>query len=59
MESNDSRLGKSKDFWTYLDDNYKEVSNWPTWMRGESSSSCVRSKPNQTERDEKKEESNE
>ena len=39
MESNGSRSRKTKDYWTYLEDNYKEVSNWPTWMRGESSSS--------------------
>jgi hypothetical protein len=32
------RSAKTKDYWTYLEDNYKEVSTWPTWMRGEPSS---------------------
>jgi hypothetical protein len=25
---------KTKEYWTYLEENYREVSNWPTWMRG-------------------------
>jgi hypothetical protein len=48
MESNDSRSRKTKDYWTYLEDNYKEVSNWPTWMRGESSSPCQQPKVDET-----------
>lgn len=37
MASNDSHLQKSEDFWNYLEENYKEVSNWPSWMKGEGS----------------------
>jgi len=35
VASNDSRSQKSNDFWNYLEENYKEVTNWPSWMRGE------------------------
>jgi hypothetical protein len=35
---NDSRSPKTKEFWSYLEDNYKEVSSWPKWMRGEATS---------------------
>ena len=38
MASNDSRSPKTKEFWSYLEDNYKEVSSWPKWMRGETAS---------------------
>ena len=38
MASNDSPSPKPKDFWNYLKDNYKEVSSWPRWMRGETTS---------------------
>ncbi len=38
MESKDSRSPKAKEFWNYLEENYKEVSTWPKWMRGESAS---------------------
>lgn len=38
MASNDSRSPKTKDFWNYLKDNYEEVSSWPKWMRGETTS---------------------
>jgi hypothetical protein len=34
MEYKDSRLEKAKDFWTYLEDNRREVATWPTWKRG-------------------------
>jgi hypothetical protein len=44
VEFNDFRSEKTKDYWTYLEDNYKEVSTWPKWMRGEAGSSCQRSK---------------
>jgi len=37
MEYEDSHSKKNRDYWTYLEENYKEVSTWPTWMRGESS----------------------
>lgn len=41
MGFNDCRLnkGKAEDYWVYLEDNYKEVSSWPSWMRGEASAS--------------------
>ena len=35
MASSDSHSPKTKEFWNYLEDNYKEVSSWPKWMRGE------------------------
>ncbi len=35
MESNDSPFQEPKEFWKYLEENRKEVSAWPTWMRGE------------------------
>ena len=35
MESNDSPFQEPKEFWKYLEENRKEVSGWPTWMRGE------------------------
>jgi hypothetical protein len=35
VESKNSPSKHNKDYWTYLADNYKEVSSWPTWMRGE------------------------
>jgi hypothetical protein len=35
VASNDSHSQKSKDFWNYLEENYKEVSSWPSWMKGE------------------------
>lgn len=38
MASNDSRSQKSKDFWNYLEEDYKEVTNWPSWMKGERAS---------------------
>jgi hypothetical protein len=38
VASNDSRSPKVKEFWNYLEENYREVSSWPTWMRGESAS---------------------
>ena len=38
MASNDSRSPRTKEFWTYLKDNYEEVSSWPKWMRGETAS---------------------
>ena len=38
MASNDSRSPKTKEFWSYLEDNYREVSSWPKWMRGETAS---------------------
>jgi hypothetical protein len=38
VASNDSHSQKSKDFWNYLEENYKEVTNWPSWMKGESAS---------------------
>lgn len=44
MASNDSRLPKADEFWNYLEENRKEVSSWPTWMRGESTS-CSSGKP--------------
>jgi hypothetical protein len=37
MESKGSHLKNSKDYWAYLEENHKEVSEWPTWMRGEAS----------------------
>lgn len=36
MASNDLHSQKSKDFWNYLEENYKEVTSWPSWMKGES-----------------------
>jgi hypothetical protein len=39
MESKGSHLKHNKDYWTYLEENYKEVSSWPTWMRGETNES--------------------
>jgi hypothetical protein len=36
MESDDPRK-KNKEYWTYLEENYREVSGWPSWMRGEGS----------------------
>jgi hypothetical protein len=38
VASDDCRSPKAKEFWTYLEDNYKEVSSWPKWMRGETAS---------------------
>ena len=38
MASNGSSSPKNKEFWNYLEENYKEVVAWPTWMRGESAS---------------------
>ena len=38
MASKDSRSPKTKEFWNYLEDNYREVSSWPKWMRGETAS---------------------
>ena len=38
MASNDSHSQKTKEFWNYLEENYKEVSAWPNWMRGERAS---------------------
>jgi hypothetical protein len=38
VASNDSRSPKTKEFWNYLEDNYKEVSSWPKWMRGDTAS---------------------
>src|SRR6266852_6226601 len=35
VASNDSRSQKSKEFWNYLEENYKEVTSWPGWMKGE------------------------
>jgi hypothetical protein len=35
MDSKGSHLKNSKDYWAYLEENHKEVSEWPTWMRGE------------------------
>ena len=35
MASNDSHSQKSKDFWNYLEENFKEVTSWPSWMKGE------------------------
>jgi len=55
MESNGFRSNKNKDYWTYLEDNYKEVSNWPTWMRGESSSPCQKPEPDESGHVEKNE----
>lgn len=52
MEHNGSGSQKTKDYWTYLEDNYKEVATWPTWMRGEASSSLEKSKPKEHRRDE-------
>jgi hypothetical protein len=34
-----SNKRKAKDYWVYLEDNYKEVATWPSWMRGEPGSS--------------------
>ena len=42
MEFKDSHSKRTKDYWTYLEDNYKEVASWPTWMRGEASSPSER-----------------
>ena len=38
MASNDLHSQKSKDFWNYLEENFKEVSSWPSWMKGERTS---------------------
>jgi hypothetical protein len=38
VASNDSHSQKSKDFWNYLEENYREVTNWPSWMKGERAS---------------------
>jgi hypothetical protein len=35
MEFNDSRSKKNEEYWSYLKENRREVSKWPTWMRGE------------------------
>jgi hypothetical protein len=34
MVSNDFNSAKTLDYWTYLEENYKEVAAWPPWMRG-------------------------
>lgn len=55
MEFNDSRSKEKKDYWTYLEDNFKEVTKWPTWMRGDSSSGSEKtqdSKETESEREE-------
>jgi hypothetical protein len=36
VEFKDSPLEKHKDFWRYLEENYREVASWPVWMRGDS-----------------------
>jgi hypothetical protein len=36
VASNDFRSQKSKEYWKYLEENYKEVTSWPGWMKGES-----------------------
>ncbi len=36
---------EAKDFWTYLEDNRREVATWPTWMRGETRSSSEGPEP--------------
>jgi len=35
MASKALNLKKNNDYWSYLEENYREVSKWPTWMRGE------------------------
>jgi hypothetical protein len=35
VEFNGSHSKEVKDYWTYLEENYKEVASWPAWMRGE------------------------
>lgn len=35
MEYTSCPSKRTKDYWTYLEENYQEVRNWPTWMRGE------------------------
>ena len=36
MASNGSNSQeKSRDFWNYSEENYQEVTNWPSWMKGE------------------------
>lgn len=34
MEFDDLRSKKNEDYWSYLKENSREVSKWPTWMRG-------------------------
>jgi hypothetical protein len=38
VASSDSHSPKTKEFWNYLEENSKEVSSWPKWMRGETES---------------------
>ena len=37
MEYTNCPSKRTKDYWAYLEENYEEVRNWPSWMRGESS----------------------
>ena len=41
MASRDSHSKSSDEYWTYLEDNLREVSTWPKWMRGERSEQKV------------------
>jgi hypothetical protein len=45
MEFKGSHSKRTKDYWTYLEDNYKEVSSWPDWMRGEATPAQDQSPP--------------
>lgn len=57
MASNDSRSPKTKEFWNYLEDNYKEVSSWPGWMRGETACCDSEEDPDITQQEDPKTES--
>lgn len=37
MKPNDEQNKGNKEYWRYLEETYREVATWPTWMRGESS----------------------
>ena len=55
MEFNDSPSKEKRDYWTYLEDNFKEVTKWPTWMRGDSSSTSEKPHSQKEAKDEPKE----
>ena len=51
MAFSDCRSQKDRDFWKYVEENYREVASWPKWMRGETLASGVRpvAEPEETE----------
>src|SRR5258708_27207152 len=55
VEFNDSRSKKNDEYWLYLKENLREVSKWPTWMRGidpSNSQECTSSPAKKEERPE-------